>query len=204
MVVSLLNPHDIMYGDANLPNLPSVQKAQAPVIFPPPADSLYAKQWTFPLPDTLQESLSAPGIPQALLDYQNGWTGVLGVIPTDNKDMWNYYNNYYLNALRDNDQSLQQVIDAMNEMDLWKNTIVILTADHGEMGGAHGGMRGKGPMAYEQNAHIPLIIAHPKALIRGASTDVLTSHLDLLPTLVGLTGLPEQNRASAIKGIGGA
>ncbi len=188
MVLSLLNPHDIMYGDANLPGTPQAQQPQSPVILPPPANTLYAKNWTFTLPRSLQENLAAPGMPSALSNYQQGWAGALGFIPTQRKDMWQYYYNYYLNALRDNDRSLQEVINTVNEMDLWKNTIIIVTADHGEMGGAHGGLRGKGPMAYEENIHIPLIIAHPTGP-HGAKNNALTSHLDLLPTLVGLTGL---------------
>lgn len=188
MVVSLLNPHDIMYANVNLPGLPQPQKPVVPVTMPPPATTLYAKQWQFKLPNTLQESLTAKGMPSALLEYQKGWATALGHIPTDRKDMWTFYYNYYLNAIRDNDRKLQVLVDTLNEMDLWKNTIVIFTADHGDMGGAHGGLRGKGPMAYEENAHVPLIIAHPTAP-HGVTCQALTSHLDLLPTLVGLTGL---------------
>jgi arylsulfatase len=202
MVLSLLNPHDIMYADANLPHLPITQKTPVPIVLPPPNNSIYAKQWQITLPNSLTDSLSAPDMPKALLAYHNGWSGALGFIPTDRKDMWTYFSNYYLNLIRDNDQTLQQVIDAMNQMDLWKNTVVILTADHGEMGGAHGGLRGKGPMAYENNTHIPLIIDHPSAP-HGVSCTALTSHIDLLPTLVGVTGLPAETRAAAIKGFVG-
>ena len=127
-------------------------------------------------------------MPNALQEYQNGWSIPLGIIPTDRKDMWMYYYNYYLNAVRDDDQKLQQLTHTLNEMGLWKNTVVIFTADHGEMGGTHGGLRGKGPMAYEENAHVPLIIAYPESR-HGVSCHALTSHLDLLPTMIGLTGL---------------
>lgn len=202
MVVSLLNPHDIMYGDANLPNTPQAQQPGAPVILPPPHNAIYAKTWQFNLPTTLQESLTAKGMPPALLQYQDGWSGALGFIPTDRKDMWHDYYNYYLNALRDNDHSLQHLINALDELHLWRNTIIIMTADHGEMGGAHGGLRGKGPMAYEENAHIPLIIDHPDAP-HGVTCSALTSHLDLLPTLIGLTGLPEKDLQRATQALPG-
>ena len=69
--------------------------------------------------------------------------------------------NYYLNTIQDVDRSLQEIVDVMNEMDLWRDTVVVFTADHGEMGGAHGGIKGKGPFVYEENVHVPLIIAHP-------------------------------------------
>jgi arylsulfatase len=87
-------------------------------------------------------------------------------------------------------------------MNLWRDTVVVLTADHGEMGGAHGGLKGKGPFSYEENAHVPLIIASPAAKA-GATCSALTSHLDLLPTFVGLTGLPDANRPQAVKALPG-
>jgi len=116
--------------------------------------------------------------------------------------MWSVFYNYYLNAIRDEDRALQQIVDVMNEMDLWRDTVVIFTADHGEMGGAHGGLKGKGPFTYEANAHVPLIIAHPAGKA-GAATAALTSHLDLLPTFVGLTGLPDASRPAAVKALPG-
>jgi arylsulfatase len=90
----------------------------------------------------------------------------------------------------------------MDEMNLWKNTVVVLTADHGEMAGSHGGLRGKGPFAYELNSHVPLLIAHP-AYAGGKTCQALTSHLDLLPTMVEMTGLRESKRAAAVKGLPG-
>ena len=49
----------------------------------------------------------------------------------------------------------------------------MFTADHGEMAGAHGGLKGKGPFCYEANAHVPLVIAHPAGKA-GAATSALT------------------------------
>ena len=46
-------------------------------------------------------------------------------------------------------------------LSLWQNTVVIFTADHGEMAGDHGGLRGKGPFGYEGNSHVPLIVDPP-------------------------------------------
>jgi len=70
------------------------------------------------------------------------------------------------------------------------------------MGGAHGGLKGKGPFSYEANAHVPLVIAHPAGKA-GAATSALTSHLDLLPTFFGLTGLPDASRPAAVKALPG-
>ncbi len=203
MIMSYLNPHDIMYADANVPGTPQVQKAVSDeAIVTPPQNSLYTQRWNTPPSPTLLESLSAPGMPPALAEYHTGWEGVLGTIPTDRPDMWEVFNDYYLNMIRDTDLSLQQLEDGLDELGLWEDTVVIFTADHGEMAGDHGGIRGKGPMAYEGNSHVPLIVVHPDCP-QGQTSDVVTSHLDLMPSLPGLAGVPENQRLDAVKGLPG-
>jgi len=203
MVASFVNPHDIMFGNGNIPGEAPVQVAIIPqVIPPPPADLIYQRKWAFTLPASLQESLTAPGMPGALLEYNKGWNGWSGTIPTNRVDMWSIFYNYYLNTIRDEDRALQEIVDVLDDMDLWRDTVVVFTADHGEMGGAHGGLKGKGPFAYEANAHVPLVIAHPAGKA-GAATTALTSHIDLVPTFVGLTGLPDANRPAAVKALPG-
>ncbi|MBV9698589.1 MAG: sulfatase-like hydrolase/transferase [Candidatus Eremiobacteraeota bacterium] len=203
MVASFVNPHDIMFGDANVPGEAPVQKPVAPMAAPPaPRDPIYEKRWSFTLPKSLHESLDAPGMPDALAEYAKGWDSWSGAIPTEREDMWTIFYNYYLNAVRDGERCIQQVVDVLNDRDLWRDTVVVFTADHGELAGAHGGLKGKGPFAYEQNAHVPLIIAHPEAKA-GTACSALTSHLDLLPTFVGLTGLPDDNRHAAVKDLTG-
>ena len=145
MVASFVNSHDIMYGDGNVPGEPVVQKPIVPAAIPPtPANTIYEKTWPFTLPESLTQSLTAPGMPGALSEYKKGWDGWSGTIPTDRKDMWTIFYNYYLNAIQDLDLSIQQLVDTMNQLDLWKDTVVVFTSDHGELGGAHGGLKGKG------------------------------------------------------------
>ena len=84
MVVSFLNPHDIMYADANVPGTPQVQMAAVSGKLTVPLKTpAYSKRWHSALSQTLQESLSAPGMRAALTDYQLGWSGALGFIPAD-------------------------------------------------------------------------------------------------------------------------
>ena len=49
---------------------------------------------------------------------------------------------------------------------------------------------------------MPLIIAHPAAKA-GATCSALTSHIDLVPTFVGLTGLPDSRRPATVKVLPG-
>jgi Sulfatase len=72
-----------------------------------------------------------------------------------------------------------------------RNTIVIFTSDHGELLGAHGGMHQKWHCMYEEATHVPFIVHNPVLFAGRQSLDEITSHADLLPTLLGLAGLDD-------------
>jgi arylsulfatase A-like enzyme len=202
LVVSLVSPHDIMYADANSKGQRIQSSKVGATIKPPPDSLLFKKQWDFPLSPSHDQPMDAPGRPAALMQFYLGQTACLGKIPNTRDDMWRIFYNYYLNLIRDSDQNLKLLIDTMDDLDLWKNTVVISTADHGELAGSHGGLRGKGPFPYEEMTHVPLVIAHPQ-YSGGRSCRALTSHIDLLPTLVGLTDAPEDRRRAVTKGLPG-
>lgn len=66
------------------------------------------------------------------------------------------------------------------------NTIVVFTADHGESFGEHGA-RYHGNALYQEQIHIPLMIAYPKSKKR--TIDFVTEHVDLFPTLLRALGI---------------
>ena len=75
------------------------------------------------------------------------------------------------------------------------DTFVIFTSDHGDFLGSRGGMHQKWYTAYEEAIRVPLIIWNPTLFPSPRSIDTLTSHVDLLPTMLGLAGLdPNQLR----------
>lgn len=202
LVVSFVSPHDIMYADVNQPGQ-NVQTSQTGgTLTPPPADGIFATRWTFPPSPSALEPLDKPGRPPAQLAYNKGWSAWLGQIPPGESAMWNDYYNFYLNLIRDNDNTLQTVLDTLSALDLWPTTAVVRTADHGELGGAHGGLRGKGPMPYEQETHVPMVVVHPE-YPGGRSCKAVTSHIDLITTLAGLTNAPASRRTAALAGLPG-
>jgi arylsulfatase A-like enzyme len=90
---------------------------------------------------------------------------------------------------------------ALENNGMAQNTIVVFTADHGELGGSHQ-MRGKGTTTYRQQNHLPLMIVHP-AFAGGKQCHALTSQLDLTPTILALTGKDGAARARASGGLPG-
>jgi arylsulfatase A-like enzyme len=69
------------------------------------------------------------------------------------------------------------------------------------MDGAHM-LHAKGAVSYREQNHVPLIIAHP-AYAGGKQCRAVTSHLDIAPTVVALTGVAKDKGAGIIKGLPG-
>jgi iduronate 2-sulfatase len=89
------------------------------------------------------------------------------------------------------DAQLGRVLDALDELGLAENTIIVLWGDHGWHLGDHG-MWSK-HTNYEEAAHIPLIVSLPNGktpLSAGQRAHALVENVDLYPTLCELAGLP--------------
>jgi choline-sulfatase len=85
------------------------------------------------------------------------------------------------------DECIGQVLAALREMDLEKDTIVIYSSDHGDMLGDHG-LWGKFVM-YDPSAGVPLIIRVPGVTPEGKRCASPVSQVQLFATLAELCGL---------------
>ena len=61
-------------------------------------------------------------------------------------------------------------------------------SDHGDLGLSHGGLRQKMFNAYEETMRVPLVISNPLLFPGGATSDGPVSLVDLVPTLLSLSG----------------
>ncbi|GAB1576857.1 sulfatase [Bordetella petrii] len=88
------------------------------------------------------------------------------------------------------DHHFGRLLDFLDQHDMWKDTAVVLTTDHGFLLGEHDWW-GKNRMPfYNEIAHIPLIIHHPAhAHHAGARRQALTQTIDIMPTLLALHGI---------------
>ncbi len=194
LAVNLVNPHDVMFYNTDEPGEP-VQGANAlSHLAGDPPHAIYAKQWDFELPQSFSQAIDAPGRPAAHTDHTLGNDAMTGPIPVNEQWRWRKRHNFYLNALRDVDRHIMTVLDELEDRGLLENTIVILTADHGELGGAHQ-MTGKGATSYREQNNVPLIVAHP-AYAGGKRCHAVTTHLDLAPTLIALTNASAEQKAA--------
>ena len=104
---------------------------------------------------------------------------------------------YYAYLISEVDQHISAVLNALEESGQADNTIVIFCADHGEYGASHHMMMEKWHSAYEEFVHVPMIVRFPMSLhqVPGGLkqiTDVVTSHVDILPTILNLSGIVEK------------
>jgi arylsulfatase len=200
LAVNLVNPHDIMFFNTDRPGEPSQAKNMLGNIKPEPKHPLYEKQWTFDLPASYGQPLTGNGRPPAHADFLKSHDGLVGHIA--NEDWrWKRRHNYYLNCLRDVDRQIVALLDELDALGLASNTIVILTADHGDLDGAHR-LHAKGATTYREQNQVPLIVVHP-AHAGGKKCRAVTSHLDIAPTLVSLTHADAARKASIIKDLPG-
>ncbi|WP_439613417.1 sulfatase-like hydrolase/transferase [Reyranella sp.] len=201
LAVNFVNPHDTMYFDSDIGTENIQGKRHAFGIARAPDDELYRATWDgVPLPASRHQPLDAPGRPKAHLYYQQSIDLLVGAWPDEDR-RWRALRNYYFNAIRDCDRKVERLMQALDDNGMARNTIVVFTADHGELGGNHQ-MRGKGTTAYRQQNHLPLMIVHP-ALAGGKQCQALTSQLDLTPTILALTGKDGAARARAAEGLPG-
>ena len=176
MVISLVNPHDVLF-------YPSQTFEEAG----------YDDSWlegSIRPPATGEEDLSTkPSVQAEFLRIFN-LTG-----KPRNKAQMRSYLNFYGNLMRSSDSYLVNVLDKLEQNGLFDNTLVVRTADHGELGLAHGGLRQKNFNFYEEATRVPLVYSNPKLFPRPLSTDALVSHVDFLPTLASLAAAPKEARA---------
>ncbi len=85
------------------------------------------------------------------------------------------------------DTQIQRIIDRLTEKELVNDTLIIYTADHGDMLGSHR-IFNKGMNMYDETHHIPFFAAYPGFIDKGGRCDEFISTVDLMPTLLDIAG----------------
>jgi arylsulfatase A-like enzyme len=176
LVVSLVNPHDVLMYPKNL------------------AAAGYSDEWVLgdiELPGSVDEDLASK--PKIQAQFIKLSVLALGIL--QNKVQQRNYINFYGNLLKHADSYLVTLLDALDELGLTDDTLIVRTADHGEMGLTHGGARQKCFNFYEPTLNVPLIYSNPKLYRTPATTEAMVSHVDFLPTLASLFDAPPSARA---------
>lgn len=170
IVSSFVNPHDISLAGLLTRLLPSFDlriDSTAPDIPPAP---------------TATESLDTK--PSAQRSYR--YTYQKALQPTLDS---HFLRKFYYSLIKEVDEEMFKVYQALQNSIFYDNTIVVFTSDHGDLLGAHGGLFQKWHNAYEETIHVPFIIHNPQLFASKKQTSMLTSHVDVLPTLLSLANI---------------
>jgi len=190
LIVSLVNPHDV---------LSYLQNA-----------SLYGyhgNEWAgreIGLPNSVDEKLLRNKKPMAQAQALAVQTAGLGALTTDD-DKLNYI-NFYGYLLSKVDKEISYITDELYTTDengakLADTAVVIQTSDHGEMGLAHGGLRQKMFVSYEEALRVPLVISNPLLFKnqQHKNSFKLATLVDLMPTIAEIATVPTP--PSGLRGV---
>ncbi len=86
------------------------------------------------------------------------------------------------------DQQVGRLLDKLKSLGLYENTLILITADHGEHFGDHQ-LLGHAKSVYQSLIHVPLVIKYPGHQ-QAAVIDTPVSQIDFLPTILATAGIP--------------
>ena len=104
---------------------------------------------------------------------------------------------YYFSNVTGVDREIGRVLRALEASGEADNTIVVFTADHGEMMGSHGLMQKN--YIYDESFLVPFMLKDPRG-VKPRLEDLMLSPVDLMPTLLSMLGLKNRIPAS-VQGI---
>jgi arylsulfatase A-like enzyme len=96
--------------------------------------------------------------------------------------------NWYDGSIRGMDAEMGRLFDHLRRLGVDENTLVVLTSDHGTEFHEHGRIF-HGHTLYGELTNIPLVIRWPARVPAGRAIDDLVQSVDIMPTMLDLTGL---------------
>jgi choline-sulfatase len=94
----------------------------------------------------------------------------------------------YYGMVRFIDDALGQILDALDNLGLRENTIVVFCSDHGDFMGEHA-MQCEGGVFYDALTRVPLIVSWPGHMPAGRRESSMVNLVDVVPTLLQLQGI---------------
>lgn len=105
------------------------------------------------------------------------------------KGDWNkiqQFIRYYYAAITQIDYEIGRLFDYLKQSNLYENTVIIFSADHGETLGVHAGLTDKGLDMFEETVHIPLYLKIPG--VKPRRQQHLVQTCDLYSTVLDIAG----------------
>jgi arylsulfatase A-like enzyme len=128
------------------------------------------------------------------------WPDYARVAETDEEMEHLRYESAALHSMCDD--YLGRVLDLMNELDLWKDTMLIVNTDHGFLLGEHDWLAKCVQPFYDEVAHTPFFVWDPRSDACGEHRQSLVQTIDIAPTLLDYfgTNIPKDMQGVSLKG----
>lgn len=98
-----------------------------------------------------------------------------------------YLQGLYDAEIRYTDDRIARMLQELKNKNLYNNTLTVIVSDHGEEFWEHGSCT-HGATLYEECVMVPWVMRLPGKVSAGSVFDRQVSHLDLMPTILGLAG----------------
>ncbi len=108
---------------------------------------------------------------------------------TETPEQVEHLRNQYLALLSMCDRSLGRVLDLMDDLSLWDDTLLIVCTDHGLLLGEHDWWGKNAPPFWDETIHTPLFIWDPRSRVAGERRSSLVQTIDFGPTLLEFFGV---------------
>ncbi len=107
---------------------------------------------------------------------------------------------FYNTSLYKNDILIGRFISTLKSRNMYDDSLIVITSDHGEYFGDHG-LVSHGPYLYEQVIRVPLIVKYPKVMHLTGISSKLVSTIDLFPTICEIVGYKKERIFQKVQGI---
>ena len=112
---------------------------------------------------------------------------------TEEEQAWQRALDQYDGEIAFTDQQFGRLLDALKELDLYQNTLIIVLSDHGEEFGERGGEH-HGTTLHEEQLRIPLIVKFPGNAHAGEQRSALLEIVDVAPSILEIVEAPPEPR----------
>ena len=163
-------------------------KPHWPYIAPDPYHNMFKDVAHTPANKHVKEKETAHPVYQAFMNMEVGQT-------FSRDDVRQTVLPAYMGLIKEIDDQLARVMDHLKQNQLWDNTLIVFTSDHGDYMGDH--WLGEKELFHEPSVSVPLIIVDPDTradATRGQVDERLVEGIDILPTILEALNVkvPEQ------------
>ena len=142
------------------------------------------------------DHIDGPDIPYNMILRQGAWQNLTGMYLKIGKgltpELIRQARNQYHGELAYTDHWLGELVERLKAGGLYDNTLIVVTADHGEFFGEHSFID-HGLGLYEEGTRIPILVKYPRQAHAGEVNRTRVSIIDIFATVLDVCGLPVGN-----------